>query len=129
MWLNVGIRLSAFPDLHLELATTNYLGEPLPSTLLQPAVDAAIDKATYPCESPRFTADTLHVFYGVDVLEFIYRSASLHLLSVPTSQAVTRGDRRCAVAAVNVWNRLPDPLRQGRCRRISFNKIFRVAFL
>ncbi|KAI0214551.1 hypothetical protein LSAT2_000337 [Lamellibrachia satsuma] len=65
----------AFPDLHLELATTNYLGEPLPSTLLQPAVDAAIDKATYPCESPRFTADTLHVFYGVGVLEFIYSHA------------------------------------------------------
>ncbi|KAK2179136.1 hypothetical protein NP493_510g00001 [Ridgeia piscesae] len=65
----------AFPDLHLELATTNYLGEPLSSTLLRPAVEAATNMATYPCQSPRFTLDTLDVFYGVGVLEFIYNHA------------------------------------------------------
>ena len=66
---------TAFPDMHLELATTNYIGEPLPSSLPQPAIEAAINIVTYPCRSPRLTYDSMDVFYGVGVLEFINNHA------------------------------------------------------
>ena len=42
------------------------------------------------------------------------RSASLPLLTLPASQAVTHGDRRFAVAAAALWNGLPDSVRTAK---------------
>ena len=54
-------------------------------------------------------------------------SASLSLLSVPASQTVTHGHRRFAVAAVSLWNQLPDSVRSTK--KLLQYKTFLKTFL
>ena len=61
------------------------------------------------------------------------RYASLPLLTLPTSQTVTHGDRRFAVAAAALWNGLPDSVRtaktQPQYKTLLNTYLFGLAFL
>ena len=63
--------ISALPDLNLELVTTNYLGEPLPWTLIKEEIEVAINKPTFPRNAPRISIDQYEMYHGVRVTEFI----------------------------------------------------------
>ncbi len=55
----------------MELVTTNYLGEPLPWTLIKEEVSTAINTPTFPANAPKISMDQYELYYGVRVTEFI----------------------------------------------------------
>ena len=56
------------------------------------------------------------------------RSASLYLLSVPAPQTVvTRDDRRFAVAAADLWNRLPVSVKTAKIP-LQYKTLLKTSF-
>jgi len=64
--------LAAVPDLSLDLATTNYLGDALQWTLISQDVSRAIMTATCPSNVSLVTStETVQLYYGIHVCQFI----------------------------------------------------------
>ena len=64
--------VAAVPDLSLDLATTNYLGDALQWTLISQDVSRAITTATYPTNVSLLTnTEPVQLYYGIDVCQFI----------------------------------------------------------
>jgi len=62
----------AVPDLSLDLATTNYLGDALQWTLISQDVSRAITTATYPTNVSLLTStEPVQLYYGIHVCQFI----------------------------------------------------------
>lgn len=64
--------LSAVPDLSLDLATTNYLGDSLQWTLISQDVSRAITTASCPTNASMITStEPVQLYYGIHVCQFI----------------------------------------------------------
>jgi len=77
--------VAAVPDLSLELATTNYLGDALQWTLISQDVSRAITAATCPTgASLLMSTEPVQLYYGTDVCQFILDEC--HQLGIWTGQ-------------------------------------------
>jgi hypothetical protein len=91
----------ALPDLIFDLATTNYLGEPLQWTLIREDVLAAINTPSYPSNSSwMLTTDSIEHYFGIKVCEFIL--VDCHELGLwtghyPDNQRISHFRERCLV--------------------------------
>ena len=63
--------LSVLPNLNLELATTNYLGGSLDCNLIAKDVELLLYKPLYPQNFSKLSLNSVDVYYGVDILEFL----------------------------------------------------------
>ena len=91
---------SAFPDLNLELATTNYLGDPLEWTLIRDEIVAAVSAPSYATNLPRFTLDEVEVYHGIRVCEFIMlegRQLGLWTGAYADNKRISQLKDRCVV--------------------------------
>jgi len=64
--------VAAVPDLSLDLATTNYLGDALQWTLIRQDVSRVIMATTYPTNASLITTtEPVQFYYGIQVCQFI----------------------------------------------------------
>ena len=71
MTLVIHLLLSVLPNLNLELATTNYLGGSLDCNLIAKDVELLLYKPLYPQNFSKLSLNSVDVYYGVDILEFL----------------------------------------------------------
>lgn len=62
---------AVFPNLTLDLATNNYLGEPLEWTLVREEVRAAVNTPSQASNQSKVSLDDVEVYFGIRVCEFV----------------------------------------------------------
>lgn len=62
---------AVFPNLTLDLATNNYLGEPLEWTLIREEVRAAVNTPSQASNQSKVSLDDVEVYFGIRVCEFV----------------------------------------------------------
>lgn len=90
----------ALPSVNLELATRNYLGGSLDSSLLDEEVMAAEHKDSVPLNASRISLSDLEVTHGVEVEEFITsecRTLDIWNEKRPENSKLSKARDRCVV--------------------------------
>ena len=90
----------ALPSVNLELATRNYLGGPLDSSVLDEDVMAAEEKDSVPLNASRISLSDVEVTHGVEVEEFVTsecRSLDLWNEKRPENSKISKARDRCVV--------------------------------
>lgn len=91
---------TALPSVNLELATRNYLGGPLDSSLLDEEVMEAEHKDSVPLNASRISLSDLEVTHGVEVEEFITsecRTLDIWNEKRPENSKLSKARDRCVV--------------------------------
>lgn len=91
---------TALPSVNLELATRNYLGGSLDSSLLDEEVMAAEHKDSVPLNASRISLSDLEVTHGVEVEEFITsecRTLDIWNEKRPENSKLSKARDRCVV--------------------------------
>lgn len=90
----------ALPSVNLELATRNYLGGPLDSSILDEEVRGVEEKESVPLNASRISLSDLEVTHGVEVEEFITsecRSLDIWNEKRPENSKISKPRDRCIV--------------------------------
>ena len=86
--------------MNLELATRNYLGGKLDSTVLIKYIEDAIMKESLPVNVSKLSLNEIEVFYGVEVDEFIVtecRNLGVWTGNRPDNYRISKASERCSV--------------------------------
>jgi len=89
-----------FPDLNMELVTTNYLGEPFDWKCIRPEVETVIRLPMLPSNSTRFSFSDLDLYYGVQITEFIMQNPKdfgIWTGQYPDNKRTSKFRDRCAL--------------------------------